>query len=144
MSYVQTNQTVTLPVGGAAGAFSISAADSGKMLLLPSQNVAQTITLPLAQAGLHYQIMSITGAATMGTNATIQAPLVAGVAPNVFIGSLINVTATPTIAIVVKTSAAPANSVRFNAASVNGDYIDLNCDGSFWYVSGLSTVAGLA
>ena len=92
-NYIQSNQVVTLPVGGAGGAFSISSNDSGKLLLLPTQNVAQTITLPQAQAGLRYRIMANTGAGTVGVNTTVQGPLNAALAvPAIFIGSMINFT----------------------------------------------------
>ena len=62
-NYIQSNQVVTLPVGGVGGVFSISSNDSGKLLLLPTQSVAQTITMPKAQ--LRYRIMANTGAGTM-------------------------------------------------------------------------------
>ena len=33
------------------------------------------------------------------------------------------------------------NTANFTAASVLGDYIDLQCDGVYWYCNGSSTIA---
>ena len=51
--YVQTNQPVTL----LNAANTISAADTGKLMLIPALTAAtRVITLPAAAAGLHYRL----------------------------------------------------------------------------------------
>lgn len=49
-SFHQSNQTVLLP----AANVTLSAADSGKIFLLPNLTANQTITLPALSPGLHY------------------------------------------------------------------------------------------
>jgi hypothetical protein len=54
-------------------------------------------------------------------------------------GSLINL---PTGAAIVIVPKAGANTAQLTATAVAGDYVDMNSDGVFWYVNGISSVAG--
>ena len=62
--YVQTNQSFILPSAN----YTVSAADTGKLFLIPQLGVVITITLPAGQAGLHYRFMAI---ATLAFTAAI-------------------------------------------------------------------------
>src|SRR4051812_15967393 len=65
--YVQTNQPVILGNVDAA----ISAADTGKLILVNTITADRTYTLPAAAAGLHYRIQNKAPGAS-GGNAIVQ------------------------------------------------------------------------
>ena len=77
----------------------------------------------------------LVGSALVGNNVTI-ASAVAGA----IYGTLLNLTpgAVATAAITATQKNGTNNLVVTGAARL-GDYVDMNCDGIFWYVSGLST-----
>lgn len=134
-SFIQTNQTVLLPNAN----YTVSSADTGKLMLVPILTVGgdKTITLPAVTAGLHYRFMAI---GLIGAIGTIQA--VAGV--GILQGALLNtnVGAADVTTLVVKNNAVAAN---FTATAPIGTYIDAYCDGTNWHVSGMSRVtAGLS
>ena len=133
--YIQTNHVVTLLD---AAKYAVQAADSGKTLLIPIQSQNLAITLPSVQAGLRFRFMSI---AISAFTKTITPTNV-----NTLTGTLINLSsavAVVGVAIVFPIAKSASATVQFTATSGTGDYIDLNCNGSIWYISGLSyTVAG--
>jgi hypothetical protein len=130
---VQSNNFVTLPAPAAPapGTYTVLASDSGKTLLIPIQSQVIAVSLPPSQAGLHYRFMAI-GILAFAVTIT---PSVA----NTITGTLINTTAAPAIAFVAKSDSA---NVQFTGNARIGDWVDMNCDGNIWYVSGISSVAG--
>jgi hypothetical protein len=111
-----------------SAATTLTAADSGKNFSLNAATGKQ-ITLPevATSAGLNFRF---TVQALFATTAwTIKA------ATNVIHGGVIvNSTNVP---------GADENTITFSAsADTVGDYVQLNCDGVNWYVSGVGTSAG--
>lgn len=133
--YVQTNQTVLLLNANNT----ISAADTGKTILIPVLTVAtRVITLPALASGLHYRFVVNVGAIAGLTRIARLTPAAGGTPVN---GVLINNNA-GAATVVAKNGAATAD---FTATAVTGDYIDAYCDGVSWFLSGASSVAaGLA
>lgn len=128
--YLQSNQTLLLPYANTT----IAIADTGKILLTPQTAGAVPVvyTLPTAAAGLHYRFVNSAAAALSGT-----------VQINAAAGTLFgNVITGPTNGVALL--AVPGSTqIRFlTAASVRGDFIDLYCDGTNWYVNAMSQVAG--
>ncbi len=129
--FVQTNQIVTLPYL----ATNINAADSGKIHITPQTagavGVIYTLPAVATSAGVHYRFYNGAPAALSGI-VTITAP--AGTLRGVVLQGPVN--APLTLSVTNQTS------VNFaSAASIRGDYIDLLCDGSVWYVSAMSAIA---
>lgn len=130
---IQTNQCVALPN---ATTYTVVAQDTGKLLCIPAQGgAALTVTLPAVQAGLNYRFIAVT---TLGQNVTILPA-----AGNIITGVCLNFTpgnaGATAIAAVRKSNSA---SIRFNAAARAGDYVDINCDGTTWYINGVSRAVG--
>lgn len=110
------------------GATTLSAEDSSKVLILKAAAGAQ-ITLPAVAdaAGQNYRF--IVGQLFATTAWTIKA------ASNVIQGGVIVNS--------VNVPGADENTITFSAsADTVGDFVELNCDGTNWYVSGLGTSAG--
>jgi hypothetical protein len=110
------------------GATTLTAEDSGKSFSLNAAAGAQ-ITLPAVatSAGFRYRF---TVAALFATTAwTIKA------ATNKIQGGVIVNS--------VNVPGADENTITFaHAADTIGDFVELNCDGTNWYVFGLGTAAG--
>jgi hypothetical protein len=110
------------------GATTLTAEDSGKSFSLNAAAGAQ-ITLPAVatSAGFRYRF---TVAALFATTAwTIKA------ATNKIQGGVIVNS--------VNVPGADENTITFaHAADTIGDFVELNCDGTNWYVFGLGTTAG--
>jgi hypothetical protein len=110
------------------GATTLTAEDSGKSFYLNAAAGAQ-ITLPAVatSAGFRYRF---TVAALFATTAwTIKA------ATNKIQGGVIVNS--------VNVPGADENTITFaHAADTIGDFVELNCDGTNWYVFGLGTAAG--
>ncbi len=128
--YVQTNQIVTLPYVATA----INAADSGKIHITPQTagGVGVIYTLPAVatSAGVHYRFYNGAALALSGV-VTITAPA----------GTLRGVILQGPVGAPVTLSVTNQTSVNFaSAASIRGDYIDLVCDGSVWYVSAMTAI----
>ena len=110
------------------GATTLSAEDSSKVLILKAAAGAQ-ITLPAVAdaAGQNYRF--IVGQLFATTAWTIKA------ASNVIQGG-VNVNS-------VNVPGADENTITFaHAADTVGDFVELRCDGTNWYVSGLGTASG--
>ena len=133
---LQTNYTVNMSQPAVASLLNtISELDSGKTIIVLAQAAIQTYTLPAAKLGLRYRFL--VGSALVAFNVTI-ASAVAGA----IYGTLLNLTPGAAAACVITaTQKGPSNSLVITAAARLGDYVDMNCDGTFWYVSRLSTVA---
>jgi hypothetical protein len=110
------------------GATTLTAEDSGKVFILNAAAGAQ-VTLPAVAdaAGQNYRF--IVGALFATTAWTIKA------ASNKIQGGVIVNS--------VNVPAADENTITFSAsADTIGDFVELNCDGTNWYVFGLGTSAG--
>ena len=110
------------------GATTLTAEDSGKVFVLNAAAGAQ-ITLPAVAdaAGQNYRF--IVGALFATTAWTVRAA-----SNRIQGGVIVNSTLVP---------AGDENTITFSAsADTIGDFVELNCDGSNWYVSGMGTSAG--
>ena len=129
LNYIQSNAVVTLPN---QAAIIIYASDSGKTLLVPAQGVASVVTMPALQAGLRYRFLTatlgftFTITPTVGTVTGTCLLLIPGAAAACIIGTVIK---------------AANNTIVIGAAATAGTYLDMNCDGNIWYISGVSTTA---
>jgi len=130
--YVQTNQNIIVPN---AAAFTVNAADTGKIFILPQTTVgvgAITVTLPALAAGLHYRFIngsagaSVATVAITATAAVLQGQAVMGPVGGV---SLLPISANTTLNFV-------------NAVTLKGDYADYYCDGTNWYVIANARTSG--
>lgn len=138
--YIQTNQMVYIPASTAADTiYRVNAADSGKTLLIPNNtNAANTllINLPAPEAGLKFRFMA---SETVTAITTIRATTDGTATENgKFYGGLWRI---PNGANPGVLQRAGSNTVRFDATAVVGDFIEVNCDGTYWYVQGQSGVA---
>ena len=141
-NYIQSNQVSRIAESYAS--YVLRASDSGKLILLEPPLAAQTLFLPSLQAGLRFKIMA-TGNFTALHTSTIT-PTFNGLAVNgkVF-GTCINITpGAAGAAVVAAVTKGGTNNIIFAATAVLGDYIDLTCDGSNWYISGISSAVGFA
>ena len=110
------------------GATTLSAEDSSKVLILKAAAGAQ-ITLPAVADATGQNYRFIVGQLFATTAWTIKA------ASNVIQGGVIVNS--------VNVPGADENTITFSAsADTVGDFVELNCDGTNWYVSGLGTSAG--
>lgn len=115
-------------VEAVTGATTLTAEDSGKVFILKAAGGAQ-ITLPAVATSSGFRFKFVVGLAFATTNWTVKA------ATNVIEGG-----------IDVNSSNVPAvneNTISFVASAESvGDFIDLVCDGTNWYVSGNATTTG--
>ena len=110
------------------GAITLSAEDSSKVLILKAAAGAQ-ITLPAVADAAGQSYRFIVGQLFATTAWTIKA------ASNVIQGGVIVNS--------VNVPGADENTITFSAsADTVGDFVELNCDGTNWYVSGLGTSTG--
>jgi hypothetical protein len=110
------------------GAATLTAEDSGKVFILNAAAGAQ-ITLPAVAdaAGQNYRF--IVGALFATTAWTIRAA-----SNKIQGGVIVNSTLVP---------GADENTITFSAsADTVGDFVELKCDGSNWYVFGMGTASG--
>ena len=103
-----------------ASSHSLGAKDSGKTYILEN-TVARTITLPAVKAGAKFKfvVSDSTAASTIATSEGTS--LIKGV--------ILLATAWETLAGTTLTAATDA---------VIGDWVELVCDGTYWYISGQS------
>lgn len=138
--YVQTNQPIVIKAPGVAGSYNLSAADTGKLILIPALGVAHdlVINLPGLVAGLNYRFMATATTASQvvltPTNGLPPYTPILGLIQGVFINNNAQVAVT----IIPQVN---QDTVIFDITAVVGTYIDAYCDGTFWYVSGLSRIA---
>ncbi len=128
--YVQSNQVILLP--DLAGSL-INAADTGKIMITPATAVGCLYVLPAFAAGLHFRF--INGA----PGALAAAIVIASTAANTIYGSVIM---GPTGGVALLALNGNTNVSFVNGVSLKGDYIDLYCDGTNWYVEARSRVLG--
>jgi len=105
----------------------LTAADSGKTLFLNAAG-GGTVTLPALKAGVNFKII-------VGATAPTTAWIVDSAEGDNISGVL-----TVNGALV---AAVDEDQINFVASTaVSGDYIELECDGTNWYVSGAGSAAG--
>lgn len=124
MSYIQSNAVIYVDE-----AYTVTPADSGKIILIDKTSGAFIVSLPAPQQGLSYKFVNYD---TVANICTIQAL----VTTTPITGNTINgPIAGATIAI---TSPAGNRNVNFGTTCEPGDNITLFSDGEFWFVQGIS------
>jgi len=111
-----------------SAAATLTAEDSGKLLILSAAAGAQ-VTLPAVATSAGFSYKFVVGATFATTAWTIKAAtsVIQG-------GAIVNSVNVP---------AANENTITFaHAAETVGDFVELKCDGTNWYVFGLGTSAG--
>lgn len=110
----------------------LTSADSGKVFyLVQSAAGARTATLPALESGLNFKFILITAAANNWSIATAQAA-------DDFVGSVVSADGGAGDSAVDSD-----NVVRFAASTAApGDQVELECDGTDWYIRGSMKVAG--
>jgi len=138
--YIQTNQVLTIPD---VPTYNLTAADSGKLIMVTPPTAASIINLPSLQAGLRYKFMVLNDFGG-GFTSTLR-PTLNGVAVNgKVIGTCINITPGVAGAAVVEAVTKGANTLVITSAAKLGNYVDMTCDGNNWYISGLASSVGFA
>ena len=113
-SYIFTMDNAT------ASSHSLEMKDSGKTYILEN-TVARTITLPAVKAGLKFKFIV--------SNSTAASTIVTNEGTALIKGGILLATAWETLAGTTLTAATD---------NVVGDWVDLVCDGTYWYISGQS------
>ena len=117
----------------AAGA--LTAADSGKTFYLNSATEFDT-TLPAVADATGFHARFVVKAAPSGASYTITS------AANDIHGGMSTSDVDGTVADAANTAGTAVDVISFvDGAAVIGDYIDIRCDGTFYYVSGNTAVA---
>ncbi len=131
MSYVQSNQVILLPYINTT----ISTVDSGKFLITPQTTGAAAVyTLPAVAMGLHYRFINGAPAALNGS-VQINTPAAATILNGSVVGG-------PTGGVALL-AVVDGTQIRFlTAVSELGDFIDLTCDGTYWYVDARTQAGG--
>jgi len=103
-----------------ASSHSLGAKDSGKTYILEN-TVARTITLPAVKAGAKFKfvVSDSTAASTIATSE----------GTSLIKGGILLATAWETLA---------GTTLTASTSAVIGDWIELVCDGTYWYISGQS------
>ncbi len=130
---LSNGESYAIPVDGVgvgvqtiAAATTLTANDSGKLLVL-SAAAGAAVTLPALSSGLKFKF--VVGAAFATTDWTIVS------STNVIQGNVIVAGA--------HVAGSDENTVSFVATAESiGDYVDLVCDGTNWYVSGSGVTTG--
>ena len=104
-----------------ASSHTLDMGDSGKTYLLDGGDAARTVTLPAVKAGLRFKFIA-TDVTTASTIATSEGTALIK-------GGILLATAWETLAGTTLTAATDA---------VVGDWVELVCDGTYWYISGQS------
>ena len=111
-----------------SSATTLTGADHGKKIMLDG-SAANVVTLPAVKAGLEFKvILTASGAAPT---------VVTSSSSNIMVGTIISATDDAAQAI---QSDDDADTITFVNGGVPGDYVDLLCDGTKWYVFGFSGV----
>ena len=109
----------------------LTSADSGKVFFLVQAAGARTATLPALESGLTFKFIVTTAAAGNWSIATAQAS-------DDFVGSIVSADGG------AGDSATDSDTVvRFvGGTAAAGDQVELECDGTDWYIRGSMKVAG--
>lgn len=110
-----------------AAAATLTAADSGKTYILSAAE-GKTITLPALKSGVHFKF--VVGAAFATSNWVVASAEGSNVQGVLIVNG-------------ASVDAADEDQINFVAtAETVGDHIELICDGTDWYVSGVGSQAG--
>lgn len=141
-NYVQTNQVLTIPD---TTPYNLTAADSGKLIMVTPPTAASVINLPSLQAGLRFKFMALANFGGGGFTSTLT-PTSNDVAVNgKVIGTCINITPGGAgAAVVAAVTKVGSDTLDIADTAVRGDYVDMTCDGNNWYISGLASAVGFA
>ena len=104
-----------------ASSHTLGMGDSGKTYLLDGGSAARTVTLPAVKAGLKFKFIA-TDLTTASTIATSEGTALIK-------GGILLATAWETLA---------GTTITATTDNVVGDWIELICDGTYWYISGQS------
>ena len=104
----------------AASSHTLDNGDSGKTYLL-ANTVARTITLPAVEGGLRFKFIV--------TDSTAASTIVTNEGTSLIKGGILLATAWETLA---------GTTITAATDNVIGDWIELVCDGTYWYISGQS------
>lgn len=116
---------------GTGTPYTVLAANTGKLHLIPDMAANSAINLPTAAAGLHYKFMYV-GAAADAHDHTINT----GSASNFYVGAVGFQDSDGTaLDFVVSDNNSNAILTINNAAS--GTFIEVWCDGTKWYINGM-------
>ena len=103
-----------------ASSHTLGMKDSGKTYMLEN-TVARTITLPAVKAGLKFKFVV--------TDSTVASTIATSEGTSLIKGGILLATAWETLAGTTLTAATD---------NVIGDWVELVCDGTYWYISGQS------
>ena len=110
----------------------LSPTDSGKVIFLGANGV--DVTLPSTpEAGLNYKIILVEDYDTAVCTVTIDG------SGEFFAGTISSATHDDTADSAIFNGSSH-DVITFSSTSVQGDYVDIICDGSIWCVSGMATV----
>lgn len=124
--YGQKRNVSTLATGT-----TLTAADSGKVFLLVQAGANRTATLPAAASGLTFKFI-------VKTASTNKWEIVQAAASEDFVGSVVAADGAAG-----DTAASTDTLVRFvGGTAVAGDEIELECDGTVWYIRGSGSATG--
>ena len=116
----QTDSYIFNMNSSSASSHALDMGDSGKTYLLYN-TVARTITLPAVKAGLRFKFI-VTDSTAASTIATSEGT-------SLIKGGILLATAWETLA---------GTTITATTNNVVGDWIELVCDGTYWYISGQS------
>jgi hypothetical protein len=109
----------------------ITAADSGKVFVLSQAGTARTVTLPSVETGLNFKF--VLAATSTGNWSIVQAS-----GAEDFVGHVVSADGGAG-----DTASGTDTFVRFvGGTAVIGDTVELDCDGTVWYIKGSMSVAG--
>lgn len=127
ITYSNDNVRAFRDIKTITGATTLTAADTGKLLFLDAAEGA-TVTLPALKAGVNFKIVVADNFATSNW--------VVASAEGDNINGVIDVADAAVVA-------ADEDQINFvNSAESKGDYIQLECDGNGWFVSGQAALTG--
>jgi len=117
----QTDSYIFNMNDSSASSHTLDMGDSGKTYLLDGGDAARTVTLPAVKAGLRFKFIA-TDVTTASTIATSEGTALIK-------GGILLATAWETLA---------GTTITATTDNVVGDWIELVCDGTYWYISGQS------
>jgi len=122
-----SNSTVTSKSASVAATTTLTSANSGEIISLITNAGAVTLNLPALQAGLNFNIFV---QHALANAVTIKSPSA------VINGNVLSNDGTPIATITNKTN------VILGTTSVIGDWFDITCDGTLYYIVGATSVHG--
>jgi hypothetical protein len=124
------NGRVKVIAAAAAADRTLTADESGSIIVLPAATANNTITLPAHSSGLNYKF--VLGAVPNGTNTWV----ISATDADTMSGTAYGVIAAP-----VGVSATLSDIITINATAANarvGDWLEVFSDGSIWYYTAWS------